>query len=456
MRRVLVARIAARARCCSRCRRGAAPTNECKGSTSASASRARGLSCRAAPATGVSTVEYQVTCPEAERRRRPRRDPRRPDARRALPRHARQPGQPGHHDLAERRLWRHYARATADRLPADARLHPDERRRRPLDDRLHARGLKPHPCCGACARCSLKGASKQVTVRCGGGERLSGGRRPSASGHAPAAEPVGAERREVAMRRDGNAVASVRRAPPVPRRHPRRASRCSCSVRGGRVDLHVAARAASRCCSCRPSLVAYVCRAPPAVPLRASRSRTSTCWRASSTARALAAVDRRRCSSCWRSPPPPSRSRARSEHPAHARAGDDRAGHRRVRVDVRRDVQPNRLAGRAERRQPSLLDRLPPKFRVGLVAFSGDAQVVAPVTRDRRARARRALGYLSPQRGTAIGDAVARAAQLARDAVGHAAERRLAAVTSGCGRRGEQRSPWRCSSSRTASRRRAS
>ena len=29
-----------------------------------------------------------------------------------------------------------YARGAADRVPARARLHPDERRRRPLDDRL--------------------------------------------------------------------------------------------------------------------------------------------------------------------------------------------------------------------------------------------------------------------------------------------------------------------------------
>ena len=75
------------------------------------------------------------------------------------------------------------------------------------------------------------------------------------------------------------------------------------------------------------------------------------------------------------------------------------------------DVQPNRLEA-AQKRGRHLLDRLPPKFRVGLVAFAGDAQVAAPVTRDRQL-VRDALSYLSPQRGTAIGDAVARAAQLA-------------------------------------------
>jgi Ca-activated chloride channel homolog len=92
------------------------------------------------------------------------------------------------------------------------------------------------------------------------------------------------------------------------------------------------------------------------------------------------------------------------------------------------DVQPSRLQA-AQTAVNHFLDRLPPKFRIGLVAFAGDAQVAAPVTRDRQL-VRDALSYLSPQRGTAIGDAVARAAQLGHDAVGNAAERRLAAVTS--------------------------
>ena len=92
------------------------------------------------------------------------------------------------------------------------------------------------------------------------------------------------------------------------------------------------------------------------------------------------------------------------------------------------DVQPSRLEA-AQTAVTQFLDRLPPKFRVGMVAFAGDAQVVAPVTRDRQTL-REALSYLSPQRGTAIGDAVARAAQLGRDAVGPQAERHLASVGS--------------------------
>ncbi len=89
------------------------------------------------------------------------------------------------------------------------------------------------------------------------------------------------------------------------------------------------------------------------------------------------------------------------------------------------DVEPTRLEA-AQKAVAQFLEGLPPKFRVGLVAFAGDAQVVAPVSRDREL-VRQALSYLTPQRGTAIGDSVARAAELAREAVGPQPERRLAA-----------------------------
>ena len=102
------------------------------------------------------------------------------------------------------------------------------------------------------------------------------------------------------------------------------------------------------------------------------------------------------------------------------------------------DVQPSRLQA-AQAAVNHFLDRLPPKFRVGLVAFAGDAQVAAPVTRDRQL-VRDALTYLSPQRGSEIGDAVARAAQLAHDSVGNSGDRRLAAVTS-CATTGKNKEP---------------
>jgi Ca-activated chloride channel family protein len=77
------------------------------------------------------------------------------------------------------------------------------------------------------------------------------------------------------------------------------------------------------------------------------------------------------------------------------------------------DVQPTRL-GAAQEAVSRFLDRLPARYRVGVVAFSSDVQVVAPLTRDREA-AREAVRFLYPGRGTAIGDALARAVELARE-----------------------------------------
>jgi Ca-activated chloride channel family protein len=74
------------------------------------------------------------------------------------------------------------------------------------------------------------------------------------------------------------------------------------------------------------------------------------------------------------------------------------------------DVEPTRLdaATAAIRR---FLDRLPPHFKVGLVQFSTEPDVLARPTHD-RARVRAALTYLHPEAGTAIGDALAMAANL--------------------------------------------
>jgi Ca-activated chloride channel family protein len=92
------------------------------------------------------------------------------------------------------------------------------------------------------------------------------------------------------------------------------------------------------------------------------------------------------------------------------------------------DVQPTRMAA-AQAAVRRFMDRLPPKFRVGMVTFAGEAQVVAPPTTD-HALVLDSLNYLIPLRGTAIGDAVARAAEVARQAVGPQGERQLASVFS--------------------------
>jgi Ca-activated chloride channel family protein len=83
------------------------------------------------------------------------------------------------------------------------------------------------------------------------------------------------------------------------------------------------------------------------------------------------------------------------------------------------DVKPTRLEA-AQKAVSAFVDGLPEKFRVGIVTFSAEAQVVTPVTSDRELvrSAVDALAYLYPQRGTAIGDAIARSVELGQGATG--------------------------------------
>jgi Ca-activated chloride channel family protein len=75
------------------------------------------------------------------------------------------------------------------------------------------------------------------------------------------------------------------------------------------------------------------------------------------------------------------------------------------------DVKPTRLeAARAAAR--AFLDRIPEKFRVGVVGFTARAYVAVPPTHD-RSLARAALRTLRLGEGTALGDAVALGVRLA-------------------------------------------
>jgi Ca-activated chloride channel family protein len=79
-----------------------------------------------------------------------------------------------------------------------------------------------------------------------------------------------------------------------------------------------------------------------------------------------------------------------------------------------KDVQPTRLdAAKAAVRR--FLDKAPDQLKVGLVLFSSETYVAAPPSRDREA-VLSALDLALPQYGTAIGDAVARSAELAQEA----------------------------------------
>ncbi len=79
-----------------------------------------------------------------------------------------------------------------------------------------------------------------------------------------------------------------------------------------------------------------------------------------------------------------------------------------------KDVKPTRLEAAQDVMRQFIQD-LPPRFQVGLVAFSEQAEVVAPATDDHDFVVD-SISYLYPQRGTNIGDAIARAVQVVRTA----------------------------------------
>jgi len=78
------------------------------------------------------------------------------------------------------------------------------------------------------------------------------------------------------------------------------------------------------------------------------------------------------------------------------------------------DVEPTRLEA-AQRVVRDFMKGLPKRFRVGVVSFSETAEVAAPATEDRQL-ALDAIDYLYAQRGTAIGDGLARGVEVAREA----------------------------------------
>jgi Ca-activated chloride channel family protein len=74
------------------------------------------------------------------------------------------------------------------------------------------------------------------------------------------------------------------------------------------------------------------------------------------------------------------------------------------------DVAPDRMAA-ARAAASSFVDGLPEGFRVGVVSFSNEADVVVPVTDDRD-EVTNALESLQADNGTALGDAIARSVDL--------------------------------------------
>lgn len=79
---------------------------------------------------------------------------------------------------------------------------------------------------------------------------------------------------------------------------------------------------------------------------------------------------------------------------------------------VATDVPPSRLAV-AQRVVRGFLDELPEGYRVGMVSFADSAHAVLPATANRDA-AQRSLRNLRPGHGTALGEGIARAIQVAQ------------------------------------------
>jgi Ca-activated chloride channel family protein len=84
------------------------------------------------------------------------------------------------------------------------------------------------------------------------------------------------------------------------------------------------------------------------------------------------------------------------------------------------DVKPTRLAA-AKSAMRSFIERAPSSLRVGIVSFSDEAQVVVPPTVDREQLVQ-GIDVLGPGFGTALGDGIARAVELARAAAGRSGE----------------------------------
>jgi Ca-activated chloride channel homolog len=82
------------------------------------------------------------------------------------------------------------------------------------------------------------------------------------------------------------------------------------------------------------------------------------------------------------------------------------------------DVEPTRLDA-AVAAMNTFLDKLPKQFKVGLVAFSTDAEPLVQPTTDRN-QVREALTYLQPESGTAIGDGLESAVEMIKTSLSRA------------------------------------
>jgi Ca-activated chloride channel family protein len=83
------------------------------------------------------------------------------------------------------------------------------------------------------------------------------------------------------------------------------------------------------------------------------------------------------------------------------------------------DVKPTRL-GAAQSAMHSFLDKMPKSVKIGLVSFSTEPNVLVPPTTD-RSQMDEGIDLLEPEAGTAIGDGLAVAVDVAKSADGNVA-----------------------------------
>ena len=113
-------------------------------------------------------VQYQLTCPTRLRRRRHRRGAERPGDRRLVPRHLREPRQPGRHDVPVgrlRRLLRRRRRAAPDLPPACGVRSRDRRRAADADGRRRRLPARSRRSSGACRTVRVDSTTR-IVVAC--------------------------------------------------------------------------------------------------------------------------------------------------------------------------------------------------------------------------------------------------------------------------------------------------
>ena len=385
---------------------------------------------RAAPPPPPS---WRLVCPRGRRRGR-RCAGQRASGRRRVSRADRQPRQPGDHDHAIARLHGHLRRPRAARPRATGRSSAAfpaaaaASARRPRS--RGASAVKPgEPITTRVATLRVVAGTLARATLALPRRRAPPARRATASASTRAAcrrrrsSPPSASSASSAAARSS----SARRAAASP---PACAPRCRCrrsahdEVRLAADAARAPARAARRCSA--------TSRSSGAGRGTRSTSRTSTCSRRSPAAQprwrryvppalaalaltcALAALARPEVE-C---PSPASRRRSRSPSTSRARWGPRTSS--------------RRASSAAQEAIARFLDRLPDKYRVGLVTFSGEPFVAAPLTHDRELVLEALRFGTTFGRGTAIGDALARSVELAparwRPTATRSALRRLGAA----------------------------